>query len=169
MKPSGPLSKLKSATGHYLVNSSFPKAHRAHRHVSLAQLGSHSNYFVVQEPDTPVVTGEVCPEEAAAKCSIADSPACPRIRSKFLDLQSGIRGKLEDLQQELASTENECESAKLNMEAQIEGMGNTLVQEQAASASATEQMNQADEQSRLKQQALLEQRGAHTKELKTCT
>jgi len=169
----GPLAKLKSAAGQWLLKNTFPVARPVHsrQSVSFAQFESEvaNGYFVVSQPTTPVVVPKVCPEEAAAKCTIADSPACPRIRNKFLGLQSEIREKLKDLEKELEETEGECEDTRLNLEAQISGMSDTLLEEQTAASSATEQMNQADEQSRLKQKQLTDERTEFVAEMRTCT
>eukprot|EP00971_Amphidinium_carterae_P071183 1407697-Amphidinium_carterae.1 len=168
----GPLAHLKSAAAKLYLTANFPVAHASNKgRLSLSQIASQTSasYFVVSQPTTPVVQPTVCPEEAQAKCTIADSPACPRIRNKFLGLQSEIREKLNELKKELEDTEKECEETKLNMEAQINGMSDTLLEEQSAASSATEQMNQADEMSRLKQKQLKDERKEYVGEMKLCT
>eukprot|EP00971_Amphidinium_carterae_P163189 3235362-Amphidinium_carterae.1 len=96
-----PLGQLKSSTARFLLDQDF-KVRRmtfvTAKGVALEQQSGHdaasaADYIVLQDDErvnaeqnattaapTPVEEEKLCPEEAAGKCTISDSPACPRVR-----------------------------------------------------------------------------------------
>merc|ERR1719482_2522020 len=93
-------------------------------------------------------------EKQLAKCSIAGSPNCPLLKDRFIDIQSGIQDKYDELKQEIAQLEEECASTVANLMAQIAEFEAKLKKAQTQLAESTEQLNDAMEQSRLKQEQL---------------
>merc|ERR550514_2336345 len=90
----------------------------------------------------------------AAKCTVAGSPNCPLLRDRFIDIQSGIVDKRDELKRLIAKTEAECEETATNLKSQIADFETRLKKAQTALAEATEAEQEATEQSRLKQAQL---------------
>jgi len=84
-----------------------------------------------------------------AKCSIAGSPACPKLRERFMDIATTIEDKKDELEGELRALEKRCAEGKASLEAQIALYEQTLKKEETALAAATSQKNTNEEQSRL--------------------
>eukprot|EP00971_Amphidinium_carterae_P021649 426877-Amphidinium_carterae.1 len=111
-----------------------------------------SEYYVLQGDShlhlsttaTPVAADPVCPEEAQGKCTIADSPACPRINNKFITIQAGILEKKRQLEAELEETRKYCKDTKESMEGEIEDLDSRRTEEETNVAKATGEINEAE-------------------------
>eukprot|EP00971_Amphidinium_carterae_P108469 2147834-Amphidinium_carterae.1 len=121
LKRETPFANLKSPIARWALESTFPKvrAHFAPEHaLALMQVeeGSQAGmeYMLVGSeadddtlsatyqpttptPLTPVVTPMVCPNEAQKKCTVSESPSCPKIQNKFRNVQADIKQKEDDL------------------------------------------------------------------------
>jgi len=100
------------------------------------------------------VDTEPDPEKQLAKCTVADSPNCPLLRDRFIDIQSGIVDKRDELKHEIAQLQEECANSIANLMSQIADFEAKLKKAQTHLAESTEQLNDAMEQSRLKQEQL---------------
>merc|ERR1719253_1915349 len=103
---------------------------------------------------------EVEAPKQRAKCTLSKK-SCKRLRDKFLQIQSGIESKRDELMAELASLHRHCEDERDNLESQISDAETDLKSQQQALASATKQQNDAERHSKLKN----EERDALIKEL----
>jgi len=92
----------------------------------------------------------------SGKCSISDSPDCPKMQEKFMYIQAGIVDKRDELQAQLAKLEADCEKVKMNLDSQMSYFETVLKDQQTMMASATKKQNSAEEQSRLKSKELKE-------------
>merc|ERR1719183_3047477 len=102
------------------------------------------------------------------KCSVDQNPNCGNMRDKFLVIQAGVSDKRAELQSQLAHLGHSCEETKLNYEAQMTDFETRLKDEQTALARATEQQNEAEEQSRLKGIEFVKFQKEYTDGMKTC-
>merc|ERR1719502_444227 len=100
------------------------------------------------------VDTEPDPEKQLAKCTVSDSPNCPLLRDRFIDIQSGIVDKRDELKHQLAQLQEECANTIANLMSQIADFEAKLKKAQTHLAESTEQLNDAMEQSRLKQEQL---------------
>jgi len=89
-------------------------------------------------------------EKQIAKCTVAGSPNCPLLRDRFIDIQSGIVDKRDDLKRQIAKLEEDCKNSVDNIKGQISDFETKLKKAQTHLAESTEQLNDAMEQSRLK-------------------
>jgi len=103
-----------------------------------------------------------------AKCTLSKK-SCKRLRDKFLQIQSGIEAKRDELMAELASIQRHCRDERSNLESQIGDAETDLKNQQTALAKGTKQQNDAERNSKLKN----EERDALNAELvrmtKLCT
>jgi hypothetical protein len=88
-------------------------------------------------------------DKRAAKCTVSGSPDCDKIQERFLLIQSGIQDEKEDLQQEIAKVEKECEGTKTNINTQLIDTDRSLKDEQTKLADAMMCEATAAEQGRL--------------------
>jgi len=86
-----------------------------------------------------------------AKCSIAGSPMCPKLRERFMDIATGIEDKRKDLEAALRQLEKHCAESKSRLEAKIALYETLLKKEETALAQATSEKVNNEEQSRLTQ------------------
>merc|ERR1719386_144990 len=93
-------------------------------------------------------------EKQLAKCTVAGSPNCPLLRDRFIDIQAGIVDKRDELTRQIAELEAECKQTEFNLMSQIADFEAKLKKTQTHLAESTETLNDAMEQSRLKQQQL---------------
>merc|ERR1719253_1026151 len=100
------------------------------------------------------------PTKQRAKCTLSKK-SCKRLRDKFLDIQAGIEAKRDELQAEILALRKHCEDEKANLEAQISDAETDLKVWQTALAKATKAQNDAERNSKLKN----EERIALIKEL----
>jgi len=103
---------------------------------------------------------ELEPTKQRAKCTLSKK-SCKRLRDKFLEIQAGIEAKRDELQAEILSLRKHCEDEKANLEAQISDAETDLKVWQTALAKATKAQNDAERNSKLKN----EERIALIKEL----
>jgi len=104
-----------------------------------------------------------------AKCSIADNPNCDRMRDKFLEIQTGIVDKADDMKEQLETLRASCKTGRESYKLQITNFENRLGSEQATLTLATKLMNKADEQSRMKGIQLVKQNKEYIKTMRLCT
>jgi len=88
-------------------------------------------------------------EKQRAKCSIAGSPACEKLRERFMDIATGIEDKKDELEEELQALVKRCAEGKASLESQIALYEQMLKKEETALAQATSEKNVNEEQSRL--------------------
>jgi len=88
-------------------------------------------------------------EKQRAKCSIAASPACEKLRERFMDIATGIEDKKDELEEELQALVKRCADGKASLESQIALYEQMLKKEETALAQATSEKNVNEEQSRL--------------------
>lgn len=87
--------------------------------------------------------------KARAKCSFNKNPNCQAMNDKFVLMQSEVMDKKQDLEDSINEHNTNCKTSQTNFQSQITNLEGRLKDQQAGLASATEQQNTADEQSRL--------------------
>jgi len=92
----------------------------------------------------------VAEDKRTGKCSMNSNPNCAKMQEKFKYIQSGIEDKRDELQEQLAKLKKDCETVRLNLEAQISDFESKLKDAQTALAAGTKKQNNAEAQSRLK-------------------
>lgn len=90
------------------------------------------------------------------KCSISSNPNCDYLRDKFLLMQTQIVDKADGMKESLFKLEAECAETRRNYEAQMIDIQMRLRDQQAALAEATKMMIEAEEQSRLMGEQLVQ-------------
>merc|ERR1719316_2102119 len=148
------LAQLQSATAREGVQKALASAL-----ASTGQMPNTTGMEVMTEPDE---------EKQLAKCSIAGSPNCPLLRDRFIDIHSGIQDKRDELKRDIAALEDDCARMKANLEAQIAEFEAKLKKAQTQLAEGTERLNDAMEQSRLKQEQLAKTYQEWTIEMARC-
>jgi len=83
-------------------------------------------------------------------CTIANNPACDRMRDKFLEIQSGIQDKADEMKDNLEKLIARCDETEKNFEAQIAEYETRLKDQQTKLADSTKDLVVANEQCRLK-------------------
>jgi len=86
-----------------------------------------------------------------SKCTLSKK-SCKRLRDKFLMIQSGIEAKRDELMAELSALQRHCADEKANLESQISDAETDLKSWQTALAKATKEQNDAERNSKLKNQ-----------------
>jgi len=89
-----------------------------------------------------------------AKCTLSKN-SCKKLRDKFLQIQAGIESKREELMAELNAIRKHCADEKANLEAQISDAETDLKSWQTALAKATKEQNDAERNSKLKNEERL--------------
>lgn len=87
--------------------------------------------------------------KAAAKCVIGKNPNCQALNDKFVFMQADVMDKQQTLEDAIYIHNHNCKTTQENYQAQLSNLEARLKDQQAALAEATEQQNNADEQSRL--------------------
>jgi len=166
-----PLGQLRSPAARFMAQKAFPIKKMSFRAPGLAlEQGSTdsktSEYFVLQQAEEmhdrlsttpmPVAADPVCPEESQGKCTIADSPACPRIQNKFLTIHAGIVEKKRQLEGELEETRRFCKETKESMEGEIDDLDSRRTEEETNVAKATGEINEAEGTLRVMQRRQVE-------------
>jgi len=105
--------------------------------------------YLADASDSSNATVPPSKEKQRAKCSIAGSPACPKLRERFMDIATEIQDKKDELETELQALVKRCADGKASLEAQIALYEQMLKKEETALAQATSQKNTNEEQSRL--------------------
>jgi hypothetical protein len=82
------------------------------------------------------------------------NPNCDKMQEKFKYIEAGIEDKRDELQEQLAKLRKDCETTRLNLEAQISDFESKLKDAQTALAAGTKKQNNAESQSRLKSREL---------------
>jgi len=103
---------------------------------------------------------EVSKPKQRAKCTLSKG-SCKKLRDKFLQIQGGIQGKRDELLAELLAMRKHCTDEKMNLESQISDAETDLKSWQTALAKATKEQNDAERNSKIKN----EERIALIKEL----
>jgi len=88
-------------------------------------------------------------DKAAARCTLSQNN-CKRLRDKFLKIQSGITAKRDELMAELNMVKKHCDDEKNNMDSQISDAEGDLKTQQTNLAKATKEMNDAERNSKIK-------------------
>jgi hypothetical protein len=83
-------------------------------------------------------------------CTIANNPQCDRMKDKFLEIQTGIQDKADEMKDNLAKLIARCDETEKNFEAQIAEFETRLKDQQTKLADATKDLIVANEQCRLK-------------------
>jgi len=106
-----------------------------------------------QIPPPPPLNATAPPskKKQRAKCSIAGSPMCPKLRERFMDIATGIEDKRKELEAALRDLEKKCAEGKERLEAKIALYETLLKKEETALAQATAEKVNNEEQSRLTQ------------------
>jgi len=187
MTTSSPLSKLRSGIAQFLMESEVPVRsvalvpEAASGAVSFEQLDtSASEFYVLQDEHgytsaqgtstpSPVAPPMVCPQEAGKKCTIADSPACPRINNKFLKIDKGIKQKKKELERDLMKKRKYCKTETDKMESQIADMDTHRTSEETNVAKATGEINEAETTTNKMQKRFSKLTDEYNDELLGCT
>jgi len=110
----------------------------------------------LETPDSPDALVQVSanptiidPTKQRAKCTLSKN-SCKKLRDKFLQIQSGIEAKRDELMAELSMLRRHCEDEKTNLESQISDAETDLKSQQTALAKATKEQNDAERNSKLK-------------------
>jgi hypothetical protein len=103
-----------------------------------------------------------------AKCSIAGSPMCPKLRERFMDIATGIEDKRQELEEALRDLEKKCKEGKERLEAKIALYETLLKKEETALAQATAEKVNNEEQSRLTQIELTKAIAEYNKMMAEC-
>merc|ERR1719198_384693 len=112
---------------------------------------------------------EPVPEDKrTGKCSMNSNPNCPKMQEKFKYIQAGIEDKRDELQAQLAKLRADCETTRMNLEAQISDFESKLKDAQTALAAGTKKQNNAEGQSRLKNTELTALLADYDRMTKTC-
>merc|ERR1719198_1120258 len=112
---------------------------------------------------------EPVPEDKrTGKCSMNSNPNCPKMQEKFKYIEAGIEDKRDELQEQLAKLTADCETTRLNLEAQISDFESKLKDAQTALAAGTKKQNNAEGQSRLKNTELTALLADYDRMTKTC-
>jgi hypothetical protein len=132
---------------------------------SLNMTNNFTTYKPLEVPDRQITRSGPCKEPKSAdkrtgKCSMNRNPNCPKMQEKFQYIQAGIEDKRDELQEQLAKQTHDCVEMTFNLESQIGDFESKLKDEQTALAIGTKMQNQAEGQSRLKNDEL---QGLHAK------
>ena len=90
------------------------------------------------------------PEELMGKCTVSGSPSCPMLRDALSQLTSDVRNAKDDAKDGLAALEAECERMNEQYHMQSVQWEQTLEQANGDFATATGDMNSAEEELREK-------------------
>lgn len=130
---------------------------------------------LLQEEDeelvTPLPKNATAPpskKKQRAKCSIAGSPMCPKLRERFMDIATGIEDKRQELEEDLRDLEKKCKEGKERLEAKIALYETLLKKEETALAQATAEKVNNEEQSRLTQIELSKAIAEYNKAMAEC-
>merc|ERR1719281_2127981 len=159
------IASLKSDVAKQGVERHLAAAFRETEHAATALVQRSAEEF--DPPATPT-SAEPPDEKANKKCSVANSPVCHKMLDRFLNIQTEIVDKRDTLQEQLKELETQCENDKANLEAQIASFETRLKDEQSKLATATKKQNDAEEQSRLKSNQLVEIQAQYVKTMKEC-
>jgi len=114
------------------------------------------------------VTAPPSKKKMRAKCSIAGSPMCPKLRERFMDIATGIEDKRKELEAALRNLEKKCKEGKARLEAKIALYETLLRKEETALAQATAEKVNNEEQSRLTQIELTKATKEYEDMMATC-
>jgi hypothetical protein len=87
-------------------------------------------------------------DKRAAKCTIKKSPQCYKLQERFLLIQAGIQDERDELMEQIAKMEEQCEEIKKTLETQIQNDEDLLESAQTKLAQATEKEANAGESAR---------------------
>merc|ERR1719482_770607 len=108
-------------------------------------------------------------DKRAAKCTIKKSPQCYKLQERFLLIQAGIQDERDELMEQIAKLEQQCEEIKTTLETQIQNDQDMLENAQTKLAQATEKEASAGETAR-QTNAEHEQLSLElSKQMKTCS
>jgi len=195
LSQSSPLSQLKSGVAQFLLGENFPEERLAvTESMALEQQEDAplGDYFVLyNEPELsglvsvtsktsktaglvtstpmPVAAPKVCPHVAGKKCTITDSPACPKINRKFLKIDSGIKAKKKELETDLMMKRKFCKAGTDKMEAEIADLDTLRTSEETNVAKATGEINEAETTLGKMQKRFDKLTGEYVAELEGCT
>jgi hypothetical protein len=108
-------------------------------------------------------------DKRAAKCTIAASPQCYKLQERFLLIQSGIKDERDNLLEEIASMEKNCEETKNTLETQIQNDQDLLSESQTKLGEATTKEATAGETARQTAAENNQLNGDLLKQMKTCS
>ena len=110
----------------------------------------------LETPDSPDALVQVSanptiidPTKQRSKCTLSKN-SCKKLRDKFLQIQSGIEAKRDELMAELSMVRRHCEDEKSNLESQISDAETDLKNQQTSLAKATKEQNDAERNSKIK-------------------
>lgn len=109
--------------------------------------------FFEQQPASNV-TAPPPKEKQRSKCSVGSSPACPKLRERFMDIATSITDKKDELDMALRSLESRCSDSKSDIQGKVEMYESNLRKQQTALAGVMSQKVTNEEQSRLTQSQL---------------
>merc|ERR1719311_2006272 len=108
-------------------------------------------------------------DKRAAKCTIKKSPQCYKLQERFLLIQAGIQDERDELMEQIAKMEQECEGIKTTLETQIQNDEDMLEAAQTKLAQATEKEASAGETARQTNAEHEQLSQELTKQMKTCS
>jgi len=103
-----------------------------------------------------------------AKCSIAASPACPKLRERFMDIASGIDDKRVQLLDSIRALQRKCNDGQTRLKSKIILFEQSLKKEEMALAQAASIKMNSEEQSRLTQVELTKATIEYNAMMATC-
>jgi len=83
-------------------------------------------------------------------CTLRRNPNCLKLKDRFWQILTGVMDKSERLKKEVTDVQRNCKELEANMQAQISGIENHVKESQVLLSRATEELDEAQEQSRLK-------------------
>jgi hypothetical protein len=107
-------------------------------------------------------------DKRTGKCSISDSPNCPKLQEKFMYIQAGIIDKRDELMEQIQKLTLDCKTVRESIESQIQFFEALLKDQQTMLAGATKKQNTAEEQSRLKNKELQQLQKDYDEMTTTC-
>merc|ERR1719162_2760278 len=108
-------------------------------------------------------------DKRAAKCTIGKSPMCYKLQGRFLLIQAGIQDERDNLLEEIAGMEKQCEETKQTLETDIQNDKDMLSNAQTKLAAATEKEATAGETARMTAAEHDQLEADLMKQMKTCS
>merc|ERR1719253_1017572 len=120
-------------------------------------------------PCTDKYAGAPSPEaKRAAKCTLKKSPQCYKLQGRFLQIQAEIADVRDDLMEQIAKKESDCDETRKSLEASIAADKSLLASSQTKLAEATEKESTAGEKGRQVAKENDQYNADLEKQMKTC-
>jgi hypothetical protein len=176
----GTISKLQSSSAKQMLDDGLDEAYGEDSMdgttvaaVTTAMTAASTTWAPVTVPQMSITRRTPCKaavpkDKRTGKCSVNDSPDCEKLQERFELIKAGIEEKRDELQDQLAKLEADCEKVRTNIEAQINDFETKLKDQQTALAHGTKKQNDAEGQSRLKSLELTTLNDGYAQMTKQC-